>query len=251
MTTMRRSGQPFAVRRPFNLHRRRLSEEEIEQARRERREPRFTQWDYLHLSGLRRGLLASFRAIPSPGGPVLDLYCGTKPYLELMPWRPVWGSDLDHHFGRADVLAALPLPFRDQAFGVVVCSQALHLVDDPVGTVLEIARVLAPEGHAIVTIPHLFLAEGDFERHWSREDLRALFSGWQGVRIRGIDGPGVALAFVLGRFGMLVSRRWHLPRVILTSCVVMLNAACLVIDLLLAPAHHRWPHSLVLIARRP
>ena len=186
---MQPSDPRFAARPPFKLHRPRLSEEEIERARRERREPRFTQWDYLHLSGLRRGLLAGFRLVPPPSGPVLDLFCGTKPYLELIPWRPVWGLDLDRHFGRADVLGAEPLPFRDGAFGVVFCSQALHLVDDPVATVQEMARTLAPGGHAIVTIPHLFLAEGDFERHWSQDDLRALFVGWGDVRVLRIDGP--------------------------------------------------------------
>ncbi len=247
---MQPSNQRFVARPPARLHRRRLPEAEIERARRERREPRFTQWDYLHLSGLRRGLLASFRLDPPATGPVLDLFCGTKPYLELIPWRPVWGLDLDHHFGRADVLGLPPLPFRDGTFGVVFCSQALHLVDDPVGTVREMARVLAPGGRAIVTIPHLFLAEGDFERHWSPEDLRALFGGWD-VRIRGIDGPGAALAFVLGRLGMLAAGRWHLPRAIFTPSVVVLNAVCLGLDLLSSPAHRRWPHSLVLIARRP
>jgi len=223
----------------------------IELARLERREPRFTQWDYLHLSGLRRGLLASFRVVPAPAGPVLDLYCGTKPYLELIPWRPVWGADVDLHFGRADVLGTLPLPFRDGAFGVVLCSQALHLVDDPVATVSEMGRVLAPGGYAIVTIPHLFLAEGDFERRWSREDLGELFTGWQDVRIRGIDGPGAAVAFVFGRLGMLVARRLRLPRPISTSIFVGLNAVCTLLDLVLAPVHRRWPHSLVLVAATP
>jgi SAM-dependent methyltransferase len=169
----------------------------------------------------------------------------------LIPWRPVWGLDLDHHFGRADVLGALPLPFRDGSFGVVFCSQALHLVDDPVETVQEMARVLVPGGYAIVTIPHLFLAEGALERRWSRDDLRALFAGWEDARIRGIDGPGAALAFVVGRLAMLAAGHWHLPRALFTSSVVALNAVCLVVDVLSAPVQRRWPHSLVLVARNP
>jgi SAM-dependent methyltransferase len=245
------SDLPFATRLPSGFHRRRLSEEEIERARRERREPRIVQWDYLHLAGLRRGLLASFRLVPSPPGPVLDLFCGTKPYFELIPWRPVWGLDIDHHFGRADVIAALPLPFRDGAFGALLCSQALHLVDDPIGTVREMGRVLASGGYVIVTIPHLFVAEGDFERHWSAADLGRLFGDWRHVRIRGIDGPGAALAFVLGRVGMLAARRWRWLGPISRPCIVVLNATCVVLDLLSAPLHHRWPHSLLLVAERP
>jgi SAM-dependent methyltransferase len=248
---MRPVGARITVRPPVRMQRRRLSEAEIERIRRERREPRFTQWDFLHLSGLRRGLMASFRLVPRSEGPVLDLFCGTKPYLELIPWRPVWGIDLDDHFGRADVLGSLPLPFRDGSVVVVLCSQALHLVDDPVGTVREMARVLRPGGTAIVTIPHLFLAEGDFERHWSREDLRVLFGEWDEVRVLGIDGPGAALAFILGRIAMLAARHWRLFEVIFTPGIVVLNAVCTALDIVSTPVHRRWPHSLVLVAGRP
>jgi SAM-dependent methyltransferase len=241
----------FAARPPSRLERSRLDEPEIRRVIRERVEPRFDQWDYLHLSGLRRGLMAAFQRVGSPGGPVLDLFCGTKPYLELLPWRPVWGLDLDVHFGRADVIGRLPLPFRDGVFKVVMCSQALHLVDDPRGTVLEMERVLAPGGATIVTIPHLFVAEGAFERRWSAEDLRTLFARWDDVRILAIDGPGAALAFVVGRLGMLATRRWHLPSIAFRLGVFASNAVGLVVDLLSTRWHRRWPHSLVLVAERP
>jgi SAM-dependent methyltransferase len=205
----------------------------------------------LHLSGLRLGLLSSFRMVPGDAGPVLDLFCGTKPYLELIPWRPVWGTDIDDHFGRADLLARLPLPFKDASFGVVLCSQALHLVDDPVATVGEIARVVRPGGHAIITIPHLFLAEGAFERRWRREDLGRLFAGWENVRIAGIDGVGAAIAFVIGRLAMLSARRFRALAPLLPSTIVATNAVCAGLDVLLTPLHARWPHSLVLVACRP
>jgi SAM-dependent methyltransferase len=210
-----------------------------------------TQWDYLHLTGLRRGLLAGFRLVGAPGGPVLDLFCGTKPYLELIPWRPIWGVDLDDHFGRADVFAEPPLPFRDDAFGLVLCSQALHLVDDPVATVGEMSRVVRPGGHAVVTIPHLFVAEGSFERRWGEGDLRALFAGWENIRIAGLNGPGAAVAFAVGRITMRVGRRWRFLAPLLEPGVVAMNVLCGTLDVLSASVRRRWPHSLVLVARRP
>ena len=248
---MRSSEPRFAVRPTVALRRPRLSEPEIELARRERREPRITQWDYLHLSGLRQGVLASFRLLDGARGPVLDLFCGTKPYLELIRPGPVWGMDLDDHFGRADVLGTLPLPFRDGAFGIVFCSQALHLIDDPKGSVREMVRVLRPDGHVIVTIPHLFLAEGSFERHWSRDDLAQLFDGWHDVRIAGIDGPGAALAFVVGRLAMLAARRFRPVRALFTPGVVAMNTICRALDIATSPLHRRSPHSFVVVARRP
>lgn len=248
---MRSSDPRFAARPAVRMQRARLMEDEIERVRRERREPRVTQWDFLHLSGLRRGILSSFGRCASASGPVLDVFCGTQPYRELIPWRPVWGVDLDHHFGRAHVLGSIPLPIRDGAIGVVFCSQALHLVDDPVATVSEMRRVLRPGGYVIVTIPHLFLAEGPFERHWSTRDVRDLFSGWVDVRIAGIDGPGAAFAFVVGRLAMLAARRFRAVDTVFVASVVAMNGVARVLDVLSKPVHRRWPHSLVLVARRP
>jgi SAM-dependent methyltransferase len=243
-------GSKLAARPRVRVTRPGLTEAEVEQVRRERRAPRPPQWDYLHLEGLRRALESAFAGLSAARGPVLDLFCGTKPYLELMPWRPVWGLDIDRHFGRADVVGDLPLPFRDQSIGVAVVTQALHMVDDPVGTVEEVARVLAPGGYVVVTVPHLFLAEGDFERHWSVAELRRLFTGWSDVRIHGIDGPGAALAFALGRIAMLGSHRWRLAHPLFRPTVLVLNTAGAALDRLAAPLVQRWPHSLLLVARR-
>lgn len=240
----------WAARPTTRFDRPRLDEGEIERIRRERLAPRNSQWDYLHLSGLRRGLGAAIRAVGPIPGPGLDLFCGTKPYLELIRSHPVWGLDLDLHFGRADVIGSMPLPFRDSSFGLVMCSQALHLVDDPQRTVDEMRRVLRPGGAAIVTVPHLFIAEGDFERHWSIAHLRGLFDGGWNVEIRGVGGPGVALAFVVGRFAMLAARRWRVPVPLFRWCMVVMNSVSETLDRLLSPLHRRWPHSLVLVARR-
>ena len=239
----------FVPRPPAKLDRPPLPTEEIARIRRERIEPRPTQWDYLHLEGLRRGLSDAFNAIRPSDRPWLDLFCGTKPYQPLIPANRVWGVDLDRHFGGADVLSTVPLPFRDGAFGVVLCSQALHLVDDPVSTVAEMSRVLAPDGRAVVTIPHLFIGEGDLERHWSQADVLRLFGGWHDVSIRGVDGPGAALAFVAGRITMLAARRWRAARVLYTPLVLLMNVVCRLLDRALTPFSRRWPHSLIVIAR--
>jgi hypothetical protein len=246
-----RERHGFVPRPPAKLDRPPLPPEEIARIRRERIEPRPTQWDYLHLEGLRRGLTDAFNAIGPSDRPWLDLFCGTKPYQPLIPANLVWGVDLDRHFGGADVLSTVPLPFRDGAFAVVLCSQALHLVDDPVSTVAEMARVLAPDGRAVVTIPHLFIGEGDLERHWSQTDVRTLFVRWQDVSVRPVDGPGAALAFTVGRLAMLAARRWRAVRMLYSPTVVLMNKLCSVIDRVLVPFAQRWPHSLIVVARPP
>jgi hypothetical protein len=124
-------------------------------------------------------------------------------------------------------------------------------VDDPRTTVAEMRRVLRPGGWVLVTIPHLFIAEGDFERHWSRGDLSGLFSDWDEVDICGIDGPATALSFVLGRFAMRASGRLPRLRGAISALVRVMNAVLGGLDRVVRFTHVRWPHSFVLTARKP
>src|SRR5206468_2397119 len=98
------------------------------------------------------------------------------------------------HFGRTENVGTLPLPFRAGSFALVLCTQALHLVDAPTETVREMHRLLLPNGCAVVTIPHIFRREIPNERKLSARQLRDLFDGWD-VRVTGFGGLGSAAAF--------------------------------------------------------
>ncbi|MEJ7813468.1 MAG: class I SAM-dependent methyltransferase [Gemmatimonadaceae bacterium] len=228
-----------------------LPEARVERIIRERIAPRPTQWDYLHLAGLRRALADALRQLPVSRGPVLDLFCGAQPYRSLIPWGPVWGLDIDLHFRRANVLGALPLPFRDDTFTVALCTQALHLASDPPAAVAELRRVLIPGGSVIVTVPHIFRREIPAERKWTERDLRALFSGWRDVHVQGIGGPGRGLIFYPGSMAAAAGRRWPPARLALPVVGITLTAAGTVLDTVLRPLANRWPESLILVARRP
>jgi hypothetical protein len=84
---MGRAESRFAARAPTTLRRPQLSDAEVERIRRERLEPRPTQWDYLHLNGLRRELGKILVNLPPSSEPVLDLFCGSKPYSALIQGR--------------------------------------------------------------------------------------------------------------------------------------------------------------------
>jgi hypothetical protein len=50
---------------------------------------------------------------------------------------------------------------------------------------------------------------------------------------------------------MLGARRWRLARPLFRPTVLVLNTAGAALDRLAAPLARRWPHSLLLVARRP
>jgi hypothetical protein len=63
----------------------RLSAQEVADDRDSRRFPRPTQFDYLHLRYLIDSLGTAFNEAPGPVRDVLDIFCGARPYDDLLP----------------------------------------------------------------------------------------------------------------------------------------------------------------------
>ena len=61
---------------------------------------------------------------------------------------------------------ALALPFRDSAFDRVICSEVLEHIENDLGAVAELARVLRPGGTMAVTVPR----EGPEKVNWMLSD---------------------------------------------------------------------------------
>jgi SAM-dependent methyltransferase len=227
-----------------------LPSSDVERLTRERLDPQPTQCDYLHLLTLRDGLRRAFAVLDVPDGPVLDLYCGSQPYRSVIPWRPLWGVDIDRHFGGADVVGGIPLPFRDDTFAVVVCTQALYLVDDPSAAVREMHRVVVPGGCAVVTVPFIFRRESRVDRRYRRADLARLFHEWERPTILDAGGPAAGSAYYVGRLANGAARRWASARRALPTFAVGMNRVASVLDRVLEPVARIWPASFILIARR-
>ncbi len=166
----------------------------------------------LHLAGYREVA----RALP-PAGVVLDVGCGEGfAAAELVaPGRPVVGLELDpaaarraaQRFGAAGLRVLQAdgerLPVGTASCAAVVSSHVIEHFWRPERHVAELARVLEPEGVALVVTPN---EPADFENphhvHLFRaEPLRALLDRFfQEVQVVGLQGsPAVAADFARRR----------------------------------------------------
>ena len=158
-----------------------LSPDAVEAIRRSRRTPRLWQYDYLHLRYLRDDLRRVLHDLDPPPQRVLDVFCGTRPYDDLLPVvkEHVAFDVPGNPYGAADVVSDEFLPFADGSFDLVTCIQAFYYLDDPDEGVRELRRVLRPGGVAVVSVPLVWGYErGHLEHRFSEPVLRRLFHGW-------------------------------------------------------------------------
>ncbi len=236
----------------------------VEAVRRTRRHPRWTQFDYLHVRRLVDDLQAALAPLDGLAGDVLDAYCGSRPYDDLLPaGARCVGLDVEGNpYGVADVVSNEFLPFDDASFDLVTCFEAFHYVEDPVHGVAEIRRVLRPAGTALVSVP--FVWEYDptiLEHRYTGPELASLFEGWEDVRVVENGGRIVAWATLTGT--ILERARSRIPdarglggaaRALFAPLYVALNGAASLLDTLEERHAHgplTLPMNLLLTARRP
>jgi SAM-dependent methyltransferase len=179
----------------------------VSRHRRARRHPRPNQFDYLHLRYLVRDL-ASMLGRMSGGLDVLDIYCGSRPYEDLLPeGSRCIGFDIDDRYRSADVVSNDFLPFPDQSFDLVVCTEAFQYVPDPARGLAEIRRVLRPGGRLIITVSLVWQYDRTILEHrYTGPELAALLEDWDGVEVVENGGYAVAWATLTGRMLNMLER---------------------------------------------
>ncbi|MBY0400770.1 class I SAM-dependent methyltransferase [Myxococcota bacterium] len=100
------------------------------------------------------------------------------------------------HFVVGDLLR---LPFADGILERAVCFQVIEHFDEAVGVLSELARVMRPDGLALLSTPNRLQSDGEnpfHPREYSAEELaRVLSVHFEEVELRGVHAVGAAARY--------------------------------------------------------
>jgi SAM-dependent methyltransferase len=171
---------------------------------------------WLHFRTLEPFIIAQLARAKAP---LLDLGCGNRPYRAHYPRGEAVGADVaQSSLNCVDVLLddSCTLPFPDDRFETVLCTQVLEHVEHPRRLITEAHRVLRPGGRLILTCPFIW------ELHERPHDYLRFTEYWlaktvaeAGFAVETLERQGGDLATI----GQLICltlavRQIHLPRLL-------------------------------------
>jgi SAM-dependent methyltransferase len=153
------------------------------------------------------------------GGIILIIGAGDKVnfYEECFPNSKIVMSDVHCQFGVDVVFDSHYIPFRDNAFDLVLAAQVLEHTARPWRVAAEMQRVCKPGGYMQIEVPFAFPYHGapyDFYR-FTPTALRFLFSKSELLKLTAPEGrwSGAAVALseaLINSFGKRIFRRMAL-----------------------------------------
>ena len=169
------------------------------------------------------------------GKRVLDVGCGLKPYYPFFATAAEYVGLDDAQNQYADVHGvAERMPVPDGSFDIVLCTQVLEHVDDPVAAVRELHRVTAPGGRVLASTHGVMVFHPNPVDHWrwTHTGLELLFArngSWAALDVEPGAGTTAAIAMLTSRFVHLLAKRAHVPWAV-RPLIGVLNAVAEGID---------------------
>jgi SAM-dependent methyltransferase len=184
--------------------------------------PSLTDFSYLDCRR-RTQLIRETSARLELAATLLDVGGRGKPYAEFFTGRVLWHFVVDIEPGSSvDLVAdARGLPVVDGSIDVVLCTQVLEHIPEPVPVVEEIFRVLRPGGTLILSVPAIFPQHGSPGDYWRYmpQGLAWLLRDFRKVEIQGEAGTLASLFLVFNMYLHTFSGRWPWMRRLAQFCV--------------------------------
>jgi len=185
----------------------------------DRRYPSIGDANYLIHREITRSLESARDAFLRPGARMLDVGCGVQPYFPLFARvaSEYDGTDVEPGPRVTYVSSVESLPIPDARYDVVLCTQVLEHVRHPQQALLEMTRVLAPDGHLFLTTHGVYPFHpypGDYWR-WTQQGFEAMFEETDGLELVSLvphGGYGSTVALLIGRFMRDAARKAGVPR---------------------------------------
>ena len=198
-------------------------------------------------------------------GSVLDVGCGEMPFRGLLPPGCAYtGLDIpaadDFGMRRHPEIVDFDgqnIPFLDQSFDHVLCTEVLEHADDPDKLIAEMLRVLRPGGTLVATVPfsaRVHHAPHDYHRFTSYR-LARMFSDFGDFKVseRGDDLAVIAnkLIVVCMRLGRpSTSMIWRVPLLLLVAPAALISLAIAHLSLWLGWGSKADPLGYGVVARK-
>jgi SAM-dependent methyltransferase len=157
----------------------------------------------------------------------------------LQPYRALLGARVNRHVSVDPQVTPLvnvaatgqALPFRDEQFDLVICTQVLEYLPDPRQATSEIRRVLRKGGIAFLSVPSVFVRDNDKECwRFLPEGLRYILRDFEAVEVLPEGNSVTGLFRTVNVFLVsLMKPRFLLP-VLQWTLVPLLNLAGRVLE---------------------
>lgn len=130
-------------------------------------------------------LIEFIKKFAKPGDKILDVGCGDMYLAKTLPEYQWTGLDANQYMTTEKVvvqdLESYPWEV-EPGFDLIICSEVLEHLFDPLAVTKEIRRLLKPDGTYIVSTPnfdwidhylgHFRQVTYDEDRHWTKEHIR-------------------------------------------------------------------------------
>lgn len=156
-----------------------------------------------------RGNLDLFLKKHASDKKVLDVGSGGSSYGRFFPNR--LSVDIDPE-RKPDIVAdAGNLPFDDNEFEMILCTEMLEHVKNPFDVEKEFYRVLRPGGRLILTTRFVYPIHDSPHDYWryTKYGLRQLFKNWKFVELKEESANFSAVAILLQRIGFQSRLRFN------------------------------------------